>query len=275
MSSPRIALIGCGNMGRCLAGGLIRSGWAAGALCGVDPDPGQCERMRRETGIDTTAAGHGAVLNADAILLAVKPQAMAETVRGLANALQARRPLIITVAAGIRLDALARWVGAPMPMVRAMPNTPALIGAGATGLFCGAGVSAEQRSLTERILGAVGLVQWVDHEELLDVITALSGSGPAYFLLLMEGLIQAAVRHGLTPEQARLLTVHTALGTARMVAAGADSPEQLRRQVTSPGGTTEQAVRVLEESGLRDTLARALAAAQRRAAELARQFGTG
>lgn len=273
MPLQRITLIGCGNMGRSLAGGLIQAGWTADTLQGVDPEAGQRERVRRETGISVTADGAAAVAQSDVVILAVKPQVMKDTVRKLAEALRARRPLVLTVAAGIRMESIQAWVGAPVPLVRAMPNTPALIGAGATGLCCGAGVSAEHRRHAERILGAVGTVQWVQKEELLDVITALSGSGPAYFFLVMEGLIQAAVELGLTQAQAQALTVQTALGAARMAVAGADGPAELRRQVTSPGGTTEQAVRILEESGLREILARAVQAARRRSEELARKFG--
>ena len=275
MALQIIALIGGGNMGRSLAGGLIRAGWPMQQVLAVDPDAGQRERVRRETGIFTTADGVAAIAGADVVVLAVKPQGMGNTVRTLAEALRARRPLVITVAAGIPMAAIHAWVGARLPLVRAMPNTPALIGAGATGLYCGTDVTPEQRQLAERILGAVGIVQWVEKEELIDVVTALSGSGPAYFFLMMEGLIQAAVELGLTPAQARALTVQTALGAARMAGAGTDDPAELRRQVTSPGGTTEQAVRVLEESGLKETLIRAVRAARQRSEELARKFGEG
>lgn len=257
-------------MGRSLALGLLRSNWPAGALCGADPDPQQRERLRREAGIEVHAQGAAAAAGADVVVLAVKPASMADTLRGLAAALREHQPLLISVAAGVRMESLEDWAGARLPIVRAMPNTPALIGAGAAGLYCGPGVSPERKLLAQRILGAVGTVQWVDREELLDAVTALSGSGPAYFFLMMEGLIDAAVRQGLTPEQARELTVQTALGAARM-AAGPDSPAVLRQQVTSPGGTTEQALRVLEECGLRQALADALEAARCRAAELGRR----
>ena len=274
MSLPRITLIGCGNMGRSLAGGLIQAGWSADALHGIDPEPEQREKLKLQTGISVTADGTAAVSRADVVVLAVKPQGMRDTVLELGEALRQHRPLVITVAAGVRIESIQSWIGAPVPLVRAMPNTPALLGASATGLYCTADVTAAQRLLAERILGAVGIVQWVEKEALLDVITALSGSGPAYFFLMMEGLIRAGVELGLSPAQALTLTVQTALGAARMAAAGAD-PADLRRQVTSPGGTTEAGVRILEENGLQETLVRAVQAARQRSEELARQFGEG
>jgi len=273
MSLPRIALIGCGNMGRSLAGGLIHAGWSADALQGVDPAPEQRDHLRLQTGVSATADGAAAVARADVVVLAVKPQGMKDTVRELAETLRKHRPLVISVAAGVRVESIEAWIGAPVPLVRAMPNTPALLGAGATGLYCNAGVSAAQRQQAERILGAVGMVEWVENEALLDVITALSGSGPAYFFLVMEGLIRAGVELGLSPAQAQALTVQTALGAARMAAAGTSDPSALRRQVTSPGGTSEQGVRVLEESGLAEILLQAVRAARQRAEEMARKFG--
>ncbi len=273
MSLPRIALIGCGNMGRSLASGLIQAGWSADTLQGVDPEPEQRDKLRQQTGISVTADGAAAISDAEVVILAVKPQNMKVTIRELGAALRRHRPLVITVAAGVRIESIQNWIGASVSLVRAMPNTPALLGAGATGLYCTAGVSAAQRKLTERILGAVGIVQWVDKEELLDVITALSGSGPAYFFLVMEGLIQAGVEMGLSPAQAQALTVQTALGAGRMAAAGTEDPTVLRHRVTSPGGTTEQGLRVLEESGLRKILLRAVQAARHRSEELARKLG--
>lgn len=273
MAEPGIALIGCGNMGRSLAGGLVRAGWNPAGITGIDPDPAQRERAARETGIGTGTDASAAVTDAAVVILAVKPQAMRATVRDLAAALRAADPLVISVAAGIPVAAIQGWAGVPLAVVRTMPNTPALIGAGATGAWAGAGVSAARRELAGRILGAVGIVQWVEQEALLDVVTALSGSGPAYFFLVMEALMDAAVARGLTPEQARVLTLQTALGAARMAAAAQDGPDQLRHDVTSPGGTTERALRVLEQGGLRELVARALAAAELRAGEMARESG--
>ncbi len=274
MALQSITLIGGGNMGRSLAGGLIRAGWPVAQVQIVDSDADQREKIKRDLGIAATADGPGAVAVADAVVLAVKPQCMADTIRALAEALRVRRPLIISVAAGIPLQSIHNWIGARLPLVRAMPNTPALIGAGATGMCCGADVTPGQKQLAERILGAVGVVQWVEKEDLIDVVTALSGSGPAYFFLLMEELIHAGVEMGLTQAQARTLIVQTALGTAQMASTGGHDPAELRRQVTSPGGTTEQALRVLEESGLGEIVQRAVRAARQRSGELADKFGT-
>lgn len=273
MAEPGIALIGCGNMGRSLAGGLVRAGWSGARITGVDPDPAQRERASRAAGIATAADPQAAVTGVGVVILAVKPQLLRATVQDLATALCAGRPLVISVAAGIPTNLIQDWAGAALPVVRAMPNTPALIGAGATGAWASREVSAAQRELAGRILGAVGIVQWVDDEAMLDVVTALSGCGPAYFFLLMEALMEAAAARGLAPHQARALTLQTALGAARMAAEAQESPDQLRRNVTSPGGTTEQALRVLEQGGFRDLVARAVEAAERRAREMARAAG--
>ncbi len=275
MTQTGIALIGCGNMGRSLAVGLVRAGWAPQRIIGIDPDPAQRERVARESGIRTDGDAVGAVAGADVVILAVKPQMMRDTVVGIAIPLARNKPLLISIAAGIPLAALERWADVSLPIVRAMPNTPALIGTGATGLCAGRGVSAAQRELATRVLGAVGIVQWVATEEQLDLVTALSGSGPAYFFLLMEGLTRAAVARGLPAEQARALVLQTALGAARMAQEAGADPARLRQQVTSPGGTTERALQVLVEGGVHDLLARALDAAARRAAELARETGDG
>lgn len=271
MAEPGIALIGCGNMGRSLAGGLVRAGWSGAGITGVDPDAAQRERTARDTGIATTADPTTAVTGADVVILAVKPQKLRETVQKLAPALRAGKPLVISVAAGIPVALIQGWAGTPVPVVRSMPNTPALIGAGATGAWASNEVTAAQRDLAGRILGAVGIVQWVGKEASLDLVTALSGCGPAYFFLLMEALMEAGTARGLAPDQARALTLQTALGAARMAAEAQESPGQLRRNVTSPGGTTEQALCVLEQGGFRELMARALAAAERRAGEMARE----
>ncbi|MEK7734411.1 MAG: pyrroline-5-carboxylate reductase, partial [Pseudomonadota bacterium] len=179
----------------------------------------------------------------------------------------------VSVAAGVRIGDLERWLGGNLPVVRVMPNTPALIGSGASGLFANDRVTNEQRDRAEAIARAVGVTVWVSSEAQLDVVTALSGSGPAYFFLVMEALEEAAIARGLPREQARLLALETAFGAAKMALEGADEPQRLRRQVTSPGGTTEAAVKVLEDGGLRKLFAEALVAAERRAGELGDLFG--
>jgi len=264
-----IAFIGCGNMGSSLIGGLIADGVSPGRLRGADTDPAQCERVRERFGIaagtDSTAAASGAQV----VVLAVKPQVARATVTGMAEVLRRERPVLLSIAAGIRLESLRAWVGADIPMVRAMPNTPALIRAGAAALYAGPGTKEEHRERAESILRAVGAVVWLDDEDLMDAVTALSGSGPAYFFRMIEALEEAAVELGLSRESARLLTLETALGAARMAMESRLEPAALRRQVTSPGGTTERALGVLEEGGFAALLGKALTAARDRSRELA------
>ena len=191
----------------------------------------------------------------------------------LAPTLKRRTPLVISIAAGIRTDTLRSWLGEQVPVVRAMPNTPAMVLTGATGLFSAANVSAAQRDSAERILRAVGLVQWVEDETLIDAVTAVSGSGPAYYFLVMEAMEEAAKKLGLPAETAHLLTLQTALGAARMAIESPDNPQTLRRKVTSPGGTTEKAIGTLEQCGLRQAFEDALKAANDRSVELSQTLG--
>jgi len=271
--SSSIAIIGCGNMGRSLIGGLVAGGHPAERLRGADPDAAQRERVRGSFHIQVVADNPAAIAGAEVVILAVKPQAMKATVSGAAMALRGQRPLIISIAAGIRLAAIERWIGAELPIVRAMPNTPALVGAGAAALCANARVDAGQKQLATAVLESVGLAVWLEDEDLLDVVTALSGSGPAYFFAVMEALETAAADLGLPAEQARRLTAQTALGAARMALDGPSDPACLRRQVTSPGGTTERAMHVLERGGLKRLLGDAVRAARQRSSELADTFG--
>jgi pyrroline-5-carboxylate reductase len=225
--------------------------------------------------VHTTADNVEAVRGADLVVLAVKPQDMASAAGSIARELAGRRRIVVSVAAGIRIANLERWLGGGIPIVRTMPNRPALIGAGVTAAFAGAGVGHADRAAVERVLSTVGSLVWLDDEAQLDAVTALSGSGPAYFFLLIEALEDAGAALGLPRATARHLAVHTALGAGRMAVESADPPAVLREQVTSRGGTTAAALAVLEEAGLRDALHRAVAAAARRSAELSREFGGG
>lgn len=272
---PLVGFIGAGNMARALAGGLINSGWERSRLILSDPDKAQREGVASLLGLEVHADNAAVAARADILVFAVKPQALAAAARTVVDAVQRKRPLIVSVAAGVRLDDLERWLGGNLPMVRTMPNTAVLVGAGACGMVANSRVDEAMREQAESILRAVGVAVWVEREELLDAVTALSGSGPAYFFLMMEALEQAAIGQGLTREQARLLTLQTAYGAAKMALEGAEEPSVLRRRVTSPGGTTEQAVKVLEEGGLRALFKNALDAAARRARELAELFGKG
>ena len=269
----RIAFIGGGNMARSLVGARLRSGAAAETLRVAEPDAGTRDRLAADFGIAVFADGVDAVDTADLIVLAVKPQVLGEVCTGLGAALGSRRPLIVSIAAGIRIAAIDHWLGGGFPIVRCMPNTPALIGAGATALHANAQADAEARASAESLLASAGSTVWIDDEALMDVVTALSGSGPAYFFLLIEALEDAAVAGGLPRETARALAVQTALGAARMADEDAESPARLRERVTSPGGTTQAALDAFAHGGLRALVADAVAAATTRGRELSAQFG--
>jgi pyrroline-5-carboxylate reductase len=276
-SQPLVGFIGAGNMARALAGGLLASGYARQRLILSDPLPEQREGAARALGLEVYADNKAVAERAEVLVFAVKPQTLAAAAREVAEIVQRRLPLVVSVAAGVRTADLERWLsgggGEGLAIVRAMPNTAALVGSGAAGLYANARVDETQREIAESLLRAVGVAVWVEREELLDVVTALSGSGPAYFFLLMEILEEEAIAHGLAPAQARLLVCETAFGAAKMALEGAEEPARLRARVTSPGGTTEAAVRVLEEGGLRGLFRRAFAAAVARARELAELFG--
>lgn len=273
MKDTRIAFIGGGNMARSLVGGLIADGVPATRLEVAEPDAARRAALEREFGVGVTADNAAAARSADVIVLAVKPQVMAGAARALAATLAQKPVLAISIAAGIRSADLARWLGGAAPVVRAMPNTPALLGCGATVLCAGPGARAPHREQAEAILRAVGSVSWVEDEKHMDAVTALSGSGPAYFFLLAEALADGATELGMAPDLARLLAVETALGAARMAIESDADVAELRRRVTSPGGTTEAAIEALEAGDFRSLVATALARGQARSRQLAEQFG--
>ncbi len=273
MQDRIISFIGCGNMGLSLIGGLIADGHPTENLRAMDRDPGQLERLHRLFPVQGVGRLEEAVAGADVVVLAVKPQGLKALCLELAPLLPETGPLILSVAAGIRTGALLRWLGGGRAVVRAMPNTPALVGSGASALYASAQTSEEQRSLAENILRAVGLVIWLEDEALMDAVTALSGSGPAYLFLVIEALEAAGRELGLEPQQARLLSLQTAYGAAKMALESELDSATLRDQVTSPGGTTERALEVLESGGLRDLFLQALTAARDRSRELAQTLG--
>jgi pyrroline-5-carboxylate reductase len=269
----KLAFIGGGNMAAALISGLTKRGLPPDRVMVADPSDEQLKRVARDYGVRTAADNAGAVQGAEVVVLAVKPQQMRGAALGLAPHLAASRPLIISVAAGIPHASLARWFGPQIPVIRTMPNRPALNGFGATGLFAPTGVGAAYRALAETIMAAVSATVWVEHESQMDTVTAVSGSGPAYFFLFMEALEAAAHERGLPTEVAHRLTLETAFGAAQMARQSADSLATLREQVTSKGGTTAAALEVLNGAGLRAIVAHAVAAADRRSAELAAEFG--
>jgi len=263
-----IAFVGGGNMARSLIGGLLKTGLAPADIRVAEPQAEARDRLARDFGVASWAECQAAVSEADAVVLAVKPQVMPAVCAGLRSALQGRHPLILSIAAGVRLDQLERWLGA-LPMVRCMPNTPALISEGASGMVANSRVTPAQRALAQQIMDAAGLTRWIADEALMDTVTALSGSGPAYFFALVEALEDAAVAQGLPRDTARALAARTCLGAGRMLEESGEDPAELRRRVTSPNGTTQAALESFAADGLAAITARAVAAATRRGAELA------
>lgn len=265
-----IAFIGAGNMGSSLIGGLIQNGYNADSIWATDPSEEKLIELKGKFGIHITVNNNEAAEKADTILFAVKPQIFAQVASPLATALSSRRPLIISIAAGTREENIQTWLGGNQAIVRCMPNTPALIRSGATAMFANKHVSAEQHKFAEDIMKAVGITVWVKDENLLDIVTALSGSGPAYYFMIMESMQAAAEELGLSRDIASKLTKQTALGAARMAIENDISLEQLRKNVTSPGGTTEQGLMVLEKHHIKQICKEVLTAAKNRSEELAK-----
>jgi len=260
-------------MATSIIGGLIESGHPAGRISAADPLPESLARLRELGPVTAHRDNAAAVAAADAVILAVKPQVMAEASRSIAGAVNDNNAVVISIAAGVTTASMQSWLGPKTAIVRCMPNTPALLRCGASGLFANDNCSAAQRELAQSILSAVGITCWVHSEDELDAITALSGSGPAYFFLLMEAMIDSGQALGLEREIATTLALQTGLGAARMALESEVDLAELRRRVTSPGGTTERAVQSFEQDGLCDTVARAMRAAADRAAEMARDIG--
>ncbi|MDY7116310.1 pyrroline-5-carboxylate reductase [Halomonas sp. SSL-5] len=269
----RVTFIGAGNMAGAIIGGMIDSGFAADAITATSPDDSMLAPLRERLGIHTSTDNAAAVAEADVVVLAVKPQIMRQVCEDMRDAVQARRPLIVSVAAGLPAETLERWLGGDLPLVRCMPNTPSLVGAGAAGLYANANVDEAQRRLASELMEAVGLVEWVDDEGLLEAVTAVSGSAPAYFFLMFEAMEEAGANLGLPADTARRLAMQTAFGAAKMAMASDRSPAELKRNVMSPGGTTERAIEHLEQAGLRTALAEAMEACAARAREMADELG--
>lgn len=265
-----ITFIGGGNMARSLIGGLIQAGSIEPAAIHVaEPDAAARTDLEASFGVTTHADNHQAVDGVDTVVLAVKPQILPDVCRDLGSTLAGAQPLLVSIAAGIRTDQVEKWLGNEAAVVRVMPNTPALIGAGANGLHANARVDAAQRERAEAIVNASGTCAWVDDETLMDTVTAISGSAPAYFFLMVEALEDAAAANGLDRTAARQLAAQTCLGAGRMMQEGDASPAELRRRVTSPGGTTQAALNSLNGDDLPGIVARAVDAARARGAELA------
>jgi len=268
-----LCFIGAGNMAKSLIGGLIASGYSNQHILATDPTEVQRNNITETFGIHCLEDNNAAINQADIIVLAVKPQVLQAVCKTIQKTVQGKKPLIISVAAGIRSKDINRWLGGDLAIVRTMPNTPALIQSGATGLYANASVTQEQKEQAEHIMRAAGLTIWVDEESKLDAVTALSGSGPAYYFLFMEAMENAAQELGLDAKTAHILTMQTALGAAKMVLESRDDCATLRKNVTSPNGTTEAAINSFEAADLRNTVKNAMQAANTRANELANELG--
>ena len=274
MSSIHIAFIGGGNMASAIIGGLIRQGQAASSILVLDPSAEQRERLTRDLGVQTLAEPGAALASARTVVWAVKPQQFTDAATACApHTAQALHPILhISVMAGIRSDDLARALGTER-IVRTMPNTPALIGQGITGVYARPAVSAEQKADAQALLAPTGDVLWVEREADLDAVTALSGSGPAYVFYFVESMMEAAQQMGLTPEQGKQLALATFSGASELARRSTEPPSVLRERVTSKGGTTYAALTSLEASGVKAAFVQALQAAQQRARELGDEFG--
>ncbi|MFA5589178.1 MAG: pyrroline-5-carboxylate reductase [Lysobacteraceae bacterium] len=271
-SNGRIAFIGGGNMGRSLIGGLISQGIAPQRIVVADPLEAVRAGLAADFSIATVATPAETVRDAALVLLAVKPQSMREVCQALAPEFPADA-VAVSIAAGITVAQLDTWLGGERAVVRAMPNTPALLGAGATGLFANARVDMAQRLLADTVLGAVGIGVWVEDEAQMDIVTALSGSGPAYVFLLAEAMQAAAMQLGLPEAAARALATQTCLGAGRMLAESGEDAGTLRSRVTSPGGTTQAALESFVADDFNAIVLRALQAAAQRGAQLSAQAG--
>lgn len=268
MTENSIAFIGGGNMATSLIGGLIADGYPRDGIWVTDLDEQKLSDLQDRFQVNTTGDNQLAVRRAATIVLAVKPQVISTVIGGIAEAAESTAPLVISIAAGIREPDIRRFFRYNAAIVRTMPNTPALLCCGASALFANEFVSAEQRSRAENVMRAVGITIWVEEEAMLDAVTALSGSGPAYYFRIMEIMEDIGVDMGLSRESARVLTVQTALGAARMATETGDAPSVLRERVTSPGGTTQAALECMTAGGLGELMTKALEAARDRAVEL-------
>ncbi|WP_313401841.1 pyrroline-5-carboxylate reductase [Stenotrophomonas sp.] len=263
-----IAFIGGGNMARSLIAGLVRRGMQAARLHVAEPVAALREALQQDFAVNTYDRAEQAAAKAGLWLMAVKPQVMREVCATLATAAAVQQPVVVSIAAGITAGQLERWLGGNQAVVRAMPNTPALLGAGVTGLFANARVSPAQRAQADQVLSSAGRTVWIDDEAQMDAVTAVSGSGPAYVFLLAEAMEAAALAQGLPAEAARTLVLDTVLGAARMLTEAGEAPAELRRRVTSPNGTTQAAIETFQAGGFEALTAHAIAAAARRGGEL-------
>jgi pyrroline-5-carboxylate reductase len=273
MKTKKIGFIGAGNMATSLINGLIASGQAPECIWIADINPDALSSLTKSLTVNIAKNNDELVKAVDVVVLAVKPQVLRSVSEQIAGVVRQQQVLVVSIAAGITQTSLAQWLGADVAIVRCMPNTPALVLTGATALHANINVNDEQRDLAENILRAVGISLWLENEADLDTVTAVSGSGPAYFFMLMEAMEAAASELGLNEHQARLLILQTALGAAKIALESSESPAQLRQRVTSPGGTTQAAVQCFEQGGFSDLVIQAIHAAHDRSMSMAKELG--
>ena len=271
MNTQKIGFIGGGNMASSLISGLIASGHSPQDLWVSDVNQDALKVLAENLNVNTSTNNDDIINAVDVVVLAVKPQILSTVAKKATASIQQKQPLVVSIAAGISQQSLSQWLGNNIAIVRCMPNTPALVLTGATALHANAQVTAEQHDLAENIMRSVGIALWVNDESELDVVTAVSGSGPAYYFLLMEAMEKAAIEMGMNEVTARLLVQQTALGAAKIALESSESPEQLRKRVTSPGGATQQALETFEEGGFTALVSKALHAARDRSIEMSKQ----
>ncbi|MCF6319545.1 MAG: pyrroline-5-carboxylate reductase [Proteobacteria bacterium] len=272
LNDLKVRFVGAGNMATSLIGGLLKRGFLPSQITASDPGGHQRQVLAEKFGIKVFGDNNSHFGVPDVLILAVKPQIMKQVAIDIAKSVAQTNPLVISIAAGIKIQHLEKWLSKETAIVRTMPNTPALIGEGATGLFANTKVSKEQKYLTEGIMDSVGISHWVDEEFKIDVVTALSGSGPAYFFLFMEYMQNTAIELGLKPEVAAKLVEQTALGSAILAQRSPDDISVLRKKVTSPNGTTEAALKSFENNGLEEAIKQAIKAANDRSIQLSKDF---
>ena len=268
-----ISFIGAGNMASAIIEGLIENGVSPKRVTASDPSQDKLTQMAETLGINTTTDNVEAVRAADIVLLCVKPQVLEAVVAPMKDALAAQSPVVVSIAAGIEVSSLQKWLGEDIAIVRVMPNTPAQVLEGASGLYATEKVSAEQKQAVEDVFAAIGVARWVASEKLIHAVTAVSGSGPAYFFLMISEMAKAAEKLGLSAEDAKQLAAQTALGSAKMVLESDLPAEQLKKNVMSPGGTTERAFHVFENEGLPQLVEKAMTACADRSIEMAALLG--
>jgi pyrroline-5-carboxylate reductase len=275
MIETKVGLIGGGNMARAIGGGLLRGGMHATDLMISEPNPEQCDFLRKELyGALVTDNNKTVAAAAETLLFAVKPQILKAVCEDLTSVVQESKPLIMSIAAGPKIDDIDSWLGGGLSVVRVMPNQPALIDQGISALIANERTSAAGRDMAEKIMSAVGHVVWLDSEGKMDAVTAVSGTGPSYFYLLIDVMIESAIKYGIDEETARTLAVETARGATSLAAAETESMSSLIERVRSPGGTTTAAFDCLDAADVRGILAAAIDAAEKRAAELAQDAGS-